>query len=50
VNYLSLPRQRGQLANREEEVPVKELMIIFGFVAIWFALQMWILPRFGINT
>lgn len=27
-----------------------DLLIIIGFVGFWFALQMWILPSFGVST
>lgn len=27
-----------------------ELLVIGGFVAVWFILQMWLLPRFGVQT
>ncbi|MDB4534445.1 hypothetical protein N9242_06180 [Vicingaceae bacterium] len=27
-----------------------EFLVFFGFIAAWFALQMWILPRFGVST
>lgn len=27
-----------------------ELLIILGFLVLWLALQLWILPRFGIQT
>ena len=27
-----------------------ELIFIGGFVAVWFVLQMWLLPRFGVQT
>lgn len=29
---------------------MKELLIILAFVGVWFALQAWVLPRFGVNT
>ena len=29
---------------------MKELLIILAFVGVWFALQAWILPRFGVDT
>ncbi len=27
-----------------------EILVIVGFLVFWFALQMWILPRFGVST
>lgn len=27
-----------------------ELWLIVAFVAVWFALQMWILPKMGVST
>lgn len=27
-----------------------DILLIFGFLALWFALQIWILPRFGVQT
>ncbi len=29
---------------------MKELLIIVGFVGIWYALQAYILPRLGVST
>lgn len=29
---------------------MKDMFIVVGMLAVWFALQMWILPRFGVNT
>ncbi len=29
---------------------MKEMLIGFAFVGIWIALQLWILPRFGVQT
>ncbi len=29
---------------------MKDIFIVVGMLAVWFALQMWILPRFGVNT
>lgn len=42
--------------NKQPIVPSKgkkqmsELIFIGGFVAVWFVLQMWLLPRFGVQT
>jgi hypothetical protein len=27
-----------------------EILLIIGFLVFWFALQAWILPRFGVST
>jgi len=27
-----------------------DVLVLLGIVAVWFALQMWILPRFGVQT
>jgi hypothetical protein len=27
-----------------------EIFVMVGIIALWFALQMWILPRFGVST
>jgi hypothetical protein len=27
-----------------------EILVILGILVCWFALQMWILPRFGVST
>jgi hypothetical protein len=27
-----------------------EILFLLAFVVVWFALQMWILPRFGVST
>jgi hypothetical protein len=27
-----------------------ELFVFLGIVAVWFVLQIWVLPRFGIST
>ncbi len=29
---------------------MKELYFFLAFLVVWFALQLWILPRFGIQT
>jgi len=29
---------------------MNEMLMVFGFLAAWIALQAWILPRFGIDT
>lgn len=29
---------------------VKELLVVAGVVAIWFTLNRWILPKFGVKT
>lgn len=29
---------------------MKELLILLGVVAVWFILNRWVLPRFGIQT
>jgi len=29
---------------------MKDFLILVGFVFVWFALNRWILPRFGIRT
>lgn len=29
---------------------MSDLLLIVGFVALWYALNRWILPRFGIAT
>ena len=29
---------------------MQDMLIFVGFLAVWLALQLWILPRFGIQT
>lgn len=29
---------------------VKELLILVGIVAVWYILNRWVLPRFGVQT
>lgn len=29
---------------------MQDLLILFAFIGAWFALQRWILPRFGVPT
>lgn len=29
---------------------MREALILIGFVAIWFVLNRWVLPRFGVPT
>jgi hypothetical protein len=29
---------------------MSELLLVVGFIAVWYALNRWILPRFGIAT
>ena len=33
-----------------QEKTVRDLLLLAGVLAVWFALQMWILPKFGIST
>lgn len=35
-------------ARRKEKA--MEWLLIVGFIGLWFALQLWILPKFGIST
>ena len=39
-----------QLKKPKGTKPMTEYWIMFGIIAGWIALQMWILPRFGIQT
>jgi hypothetical protein len=49
-------RCRGNPANPPGEIlglevtMRKDLIFLFLFLAIWFALQRWILPRLGVDT
>ncbi len=36
--------------SRERGVPKMEIFVGVGVVVLWIALQMWILPRFGVST
>ena len=29
---------------------MNEIWIVLGILAIWFALQVWLLPKFGVST
>lgn len=29
---------------------MKELLLPFGVLVVWFVLNAWVLPRFGVNT
>ena len=29
---------------------VKEVLIMIGFIGVWFVLNRWVLPRFGVQT
>jgi hypothetical protein len=42
MNQTTQPTQRGNAMN--------ELYFVLGFLALWIALQAWILPSFGIET
>jgi hypothetical protein len=35
---------------RSRGINSMEILFFIGFLAIWFALQLWILPRFGVST
>lgn len=35
---------------RSERRKMMDVLILLGLLALWFALQMWILPRFGVRT
>ena len=39
----------GNLSQKQGAVKM-EVFVILGVVVVWIALQMWILPRFGIST
>jgi len=36
--------------NAKEGSSNMEIFVILGIIAMWFALQLWILPRFGVST
>jgi hypothetical protein len=36
--------------NRKGTTKMTDLFVIGGFIFAWIALQMWILPRFGVQT
>jgi hypothetical protein len=45
------PDQKGaRIVSSQEGSTKMEILIILGFVVFWFALQAWILPRFGVST
>lgn len=29
---------------------MKEVLIMIGFIGVWFVLNRWVLPRFGVQT
>lgn len=29
---------------------MKEVLFLFGFIGVWFILNRWVLPRFGVQT
>ena len=46
---VSDPTQQAQHTLKRKALPM-EIVWILGFLAVWFALQMWILPKFGVST
>jgi hypothetical protein len=36
--------------SKQSGVSTMEILVLLGVVVVWIALQMWILPRFGIST
>jgi hypothetical protein len=36
--------------SQEQGASKMEMLIILGVVVVWIAMQMWILPRFGVST
>ena len=45
LNLLARPA-RWRLAGRK----VMEILVVLAVLAAWIALQLWILPRFGVST
>jgi hypothetical protein len=45
-------RQHSRLFGSEpaEGSSNMEILFLLAFIAAWFALQMWVLPRFGVST
>jgi hypothetical protein len=42
-------RSLGRIA-QEPGASKMEVFVILGVVVVWIAMQMWILPRFGVST
>jgi hypothetical protein len=42
--------KKREIEKAGEGKKMNELLTIFGFVALWFALQLWILPKMGVST
>jgi hypothetical protein len=42
-------RSLGRMS-QEQGASKMEMLIILGVVVVWIAMQMWILPRFGVST
>ena len=40
---------QGPLTMRKNQ-SMSDLLVLTGFVILWFALQMWILPKLGVST
>jgi hypothetical protein len=44
------PRQPSLARGKQRGTYGMELIFIIGFIGLWFALQLWILPKFGVST
>ncbi len=38
------------LTTHGEKTAMKEILVLVGFLVIWFVLNAWVLPRFGVKT
>lgn len=39
-----------ETSSRRGDNPMESVFLFVGVIALYFAMQLWILPRFGINT
>lgn len=39
-----------RFASLERGTPIMEALWILGIIALWYVLQAWVLPKFGIST
>ena len=49
-NIGTLPTMDNNVITERKRGPVMEILILIVFLAAWFILQAWVLPRFGVKT
>lgn len=50
ISDTEIPPNSGDTQKIESNRPMSDILIFLGVIFTWFALQKWILPKFGIPT